>query len=584
MDIKFIHKLGFLFEEPSRWKVLYGGRGAGKCLAIGTQVIMADGSLRAVENIWPGESVMGPDSKPRKVLGTTRGKDTMFRIKQSKGITYVVNSAHILSLKNFETNEILNINVQTAYNNYKEWYRGWKFNNDELSEIFIEEIGEGEYAGFSLDGDHLFLLADGTVTHNTEGCAIALIIFSRTKRLRIACFREFQKSITDSVYSIIKQKIYDLGYQDEFKITNTTIVHLKTGSEFIFLGLRYNIDSIKSLAFIDIAWVEEAKNVSKRSWKILGPTIRGRPVDDPNGRGGPFGLGPEIWVTFNPELDDDETYKMFVLKPPSEFDHKGRRYSIIKKINWQDNPWFPDDLRAEMEESRAKSMDEYLEVWQGNTKKVLEGAIFAEELRKAISEGRIGKVKYDPTKPVNTFWDLGHSDKTAIWFGQTIGVEFNFINYYENSLQKMPHYIKFIQDTGYIFGTHYLPHDGDAETLSNITPKKQLTDVGYKVKIVERPKKKFVGINASRTVFDLCNFDEENCADGLTCLRRYCYEVNEETGSFSKEPEHDTPWSHGADGFQTFALSLKSETASKKPKRKELILSIRSNQTGWMGV
>lgn len=420
----------------------------------------------------------------------------------------------------------------------------------------------------------------------TEGIAIALIIFARSKRLRIACFREFQKSIKESVHSVIKKKIEDLKLEHEFKITDTSIIHKLTGSEFLFLGLRYNVDSIKSLAFIDIAWIEEAKNVSKYSWKILGPTIRGRPKDDPNGLGGPFGLGPEIWVSFNPELDDDETYKRFILNPPSEYDNEGKRYSIIKKINWQDNPWFPDDLRAEMEESRAKNMDEYLEVWQGHTKKVLEGAVYAAELRKATLEERIKKVPYDTSRPVHTFWDLGFRDKTAIWFVQTYGVEFNLIGYYENSLQKMNHYIEYLQSCKFVFGTMNIPHDGDADTVSNITPKKQLTDAGYKVRVIERPTKKYVGINAARTVFDLCNFDEENTADGLNCLRRYCYKVNEDSGAFSKEPDHDTPWSHGADAFQTFALSLKSEVASKKPDRKlhEKVLPFRPNGHGWMGV
>ncbi len=435
------------------------------------------------------------------------------------------------------------------------------------------------------------VLFGGRGAGKTENIAIALIVLSTSKKLRIACFREFQTSIKQSVHSIIKQKIIDLDLEKEFDITDTSIRSLRTGSEFLFAGLRHNIDNVKSMAFIDIAWVEEAKNVSANSWKVLGPTIRGRSKDHPDfknqGLGGPFGKGPEIWISFNPELDDDETYKRFVLKPPRDFDERGNRYAIIKKINWQDNPWFPDDLRAEMEECRFKSEDEYLEVWQGNTKKVLDGAIFAAELRKAVLDKRIGKVPYNANKPVHTFWDLGHSDKTAIWFVQTIGMEFNFIRYYEDSLKKMPHYIKYLQDTGYNYGVHNLPHDGEAETLSNITPKKQLQDVGYKVRIIDRPSKKFVGINASRTVFDLCNFDEENCADGLTCLRRYCYKVNEETGYFSKEPEHDTPFSHGADGFQTFSLSLKSEKASQKlPKddfKANTIVNLRPNVSGWMG-
>ena len=161
------------------------------------------------------------------------------------------------------------------------------------------------------------------------------------------------------------------------------------------------------------------------------------------------------------------------------------------------------------------------------------------------------------------------------------------INYYENRLEKMPHYIKYLNDTGYNFATHNLPHDGSAETLSNVTPEKQLKAVGYKVRIIQAPAKKYIGINAARTVFDLCCFDESNTERGLQCLRRYTYKVDPDTGNFSKEPDHNTPWSHGADAFQTFALSLKSETASeKKPAKapaKIVNLNTRNN-TGWMGL
>lgn len=427
------------------------------------------------------------------------------------------------------------------------------------------------------------ILFGGRGGGKSENIAIALILLASQQKLRIACFREFQSSIAESVHALIKQKIYDIHREDEFDITDKSIISKRTGSEFIFSGLRYNIDKIKSMFRIDIAWVEEARNVSKTSWDKLGPTIRGRYIDDPNGQGGPFGEGPEIWVSFNPELADDETYKRFVLKPPSEYDVNGKRYSIIKKINWTENKFFPPDLRAEMEEMKLKDEDKYLEIWEGHTKIVLEGAIYAAEIKKVLLDKRKGKVPYNPSKPVHTFWDLGHSDKTAIWFIQTVGVEFNIINYYEDRLKKMPFYINKLQEFGYNYGVHNLPHDGDAETLSNVTPRKQLKDIGYKVRIIKRPSRKFVGINAARSVFDLCNFDEDLTADGFQCLSRYCYKVDPDTGTFSKEPDHDTPWSHGADAWQTFALSLKSEADSKKPEK---TISSRNNfkptVDGWM--
>jgi phage terminase large subunit len=237
----------------------------------------------------------------------------------------------------------------------------------------------------------------------------------------------------------------------------------------------------------------------------------------------------------------------------------------------------------EMSVTKASSEIRYLEVWEGHTKQVLEGAIYAEELLQVLKENRKGVVKYNPSKPVFTCWDLGHSDKTAIWFVQKIGLEYNLIDYHQDRLKKMPHYIKVLQDKGYNYSTMYLPHDGDAETLSNVTPKKQLQDVGFTVRIVERPSKKAVGINAARSIFPLCNFDEAKTADGWQCLQRYAYKVLE-NGAFSKEPEHDTPWSHGADGFQTLALSLKSEQETKKGKKEsDSINLITGRSTGWMG-
>jgi len=453
-----------------------------------------------------------------------------------------------------------------------------------LSQIEIEPVGYGEYAGFSLDGDHLFLLEDGTVTHNTVNIARALVILANQRKLRILCGREFQNSIRESVYETLKEQIVSLGLIKEFEILATSIVSKRTGSEFLFKGLRHNIESIKSLASIDIVWIEEANNISKVTWDKLTPTIRGRSADDPRGNIGPFGKGPEIWISFNPELDSDETYKRFVLNPPSKFDKNGNLYSIVEKVNWSDNVWFPDDLREEMEQLKAKDENKWLEVWEGHTKQVLDGAIYAEEIRQAILEKRIGKVPYDPNRPVNTFWDLGRADKTAIWFGQTVGLEFNLINYYEDSLKKMPFYIKVLQDLGYNYGIHFLPHDGAAETLSNVTPQRQLINVGYKTRIVERPAKKFLGINAARSIFPLCNFDEANTPDGLQCLKRYCYKINEDTGTFGKEPDHDTPWSHGADAFQTMALAFKSEKASQKPKTVSSgrVIKLQTNTSAWM--
>jgi phage terminase large subunit len=449
------------------------------------------------------------------------------------------------------------------------------------------------------------VLYGGRGAGKTETIARALIILASQKRLRIGCFRDIQNSIDESVYSTIQYCIHELNLSDEFLIQNNSIVSLRTGSEFIFSGLRYKIQAIKSMARIDIAWLEEARDSSKNTLEKLFPTIRGQ-YKDGETKGGPFGKGPEIWISFNPELDTDPVYEMFVKTRKYTPDYvqneetgQKERYCVVVKVNYYDNPFFPEDLRQQMQVMRDADKDnedddesDYLHVWEGHTIQVLKGAIYAKEIKKILKDGRRGKVPYNPNKPVFVFFDLGHSDKTAIWFIQQAGVEFNVIDYYENRLEKMPHYIKYMQDKPYVYSKIVLPHDGDAETLSNVTPKKQLQNAfpNAHVRIVQRPSKKSVGINAARTVLDLCNFDEENTSDGWQCLCNYAYKINKDNGAFSKEPDHDTPWSHGADSFQTFALSLKPEQEiNKKDKPTERtvgsgkVVNFHRNGNSWMG-
>lgn len=456
----------------------------------------------------------------------------------------------------------------------------------------MAEVEFLEKLGFLLfESARIKVAFGGRGAGKSEGCAIALILLSRTKKLRILCAREIQSSIDESVKETIEANIVNMGFENEFIFTKKQIVCKRTGSRFIFMGLRFNINKVKSLGRIDICWVEEADKVSKSTIDKLLPTIRGRSKFEED-KGGPFGNGPEIWWTFNPDLDTDEVYKQFVLQRDKycpewvkdEQTGEQVRYSIIQKINYWDNKWFPDDLRLQMQVMRSASEDKYLEVWEGHTKIVIEGAIYADELRQVIREGRRGKVPYDPSKPVYTFWDLGHSDKTAIWFIQRVGLEYNVINFYQNNLKKLAHYLEVMQSLNYVYGTVYQPHDADNETLASRSIAKLTRDAGYKVIVVQRPTKKANGINAARTVFPLCNFDEENTADGWQCLSRYGYKVDEDDGTFSREPEHDTPWSHGADAWQTFALSLKTEQETKKPTNRERAARLKPiGNNDWMG-
>src|SRR5262249_34934282 len=155
--------------------------------------------------------------------------------------------------------------------------------------------------------------------------------------LRILCAREFQNSIADSVHRLLSDQVAALGLTGHYDVLQTAI-RGRNGTEFRFEGLRHNVTKIKSYEGVDICWVEEAQSVSKESWDTLIPTIRND--------------GSEIWVTFNPELEEDETYRRFVVAPPKD--------SLVVKIGWQDNPWFPATLRAEKDDLRVRDPDAYL--------------------------------------------------------------------------------------------------------------------------------------------------------------------------------------------------------------------------------
>lgn len=370
------------------------------------------------------------------------------------------------------------------------------------------------------------------------GIAKALLIMGAERPLRILCAREFQSSIEDSVHKLLSDQIDELGLDRQYTVEKATIYHVN-GTEFRFAGIRTNMGKIKSFEGIDICWVEEAANVSKASWMTLIPTIR---KDD-----------SEIWVSFNPELETDETYQRFIVRPPTS--------SIVINIGWQDNPWFPETLREEMEDLKARNIDDYLHVYEGQCKHALEGAVFANELRDAAE--RIVSVPYASTKPVETFWDLGKRDMCSIWFAQVVGFEFRVIDFYENCGQQLAHYIKLLQEKPYAYSTHWLPHDADHDLLaSERTIAQQMRAVFSDVRVIGRTSK-LTQIEAGRSIFGQCWFDRERTSDGVQHLRHYQFEVHPETGQRGKEPLHDEH-SHAADAFMTLGMSLREPKAKVK--------------------
>lgn len=172
--------------------------------------------------------------------------------------------------------------------------------------------------------------------------ARCLLILMMQKKMRVLCAREIQRSIKESVLTLLQDQIKELGLWG-WQPSKTGLIYGPTGSEFLFVGLWHNVESVQSMERIDICWVEEAQKVSDHSWKILIPTIRR--------------AQSEIWISFNPELEDDPTAIRFLQNTPPN--------SIVLKVNWQDNPWLPEVLRQEAEHLRRTDPEEYYHVWEG---------------------------------------------------------------------------------------------------------------------------------------------------------------------------------------------------------------------------
>lgn len=206
---------------------------------------------------------------------------------------------------------------------------------------------------FELPEKLLFLISEkkrykvaygGRGSGKSWSVARCLILLAMKSKVRILCTRQLQTSIKDSVHKLLCDSIDAMGLSKYFDITRDAI-RCYNGSEFIFKGLQNQTNEIKSIEGINYCWVEEAQSVSEDSWSILIPTIRQE--------------GSEIWVTFNPDREEDATYQRFVAHNPPD--------SIVQLVNYNDNAWFPDVLRKEMEYDKEVDYGKYEHVWLGKT-------------------------------------------------------------------------------------------------------------------------------------------------------------------------------------------------------------------------
>lgn len=365
----------------------------------------------------------------------------------------------------------------------------------------------------------------------------------------IVCGREYQNSLADSSFAEVKLAIQsEPCLVERYELGDNYIRTKDKRIEFVFCGLRHNLDSIKSKARIRLLWVDEAEPVSETAWTKTIPTVREE--------------GSEIWVTWNPERKASATNQRFRENPPDD--------SLIAEMNWRDNPWFPSILNKTRLEDKAKRPDQYEHVWEGEYITAQAGAYYAKQLTQAREEHRIGKLNSDPLMTFRAFFDIGgtgaKADAVSIWIVQFIGKEIRALNYYEAIGQQLSVHVAWMRDNGYTPDKHvriYLPHDGvNHDKVYDVSYESELRRAGYIVEVIPNQGAGAATqrIEAMRRAFPFIWFDEVKCAGGIEALGWY-HEKKDELRSIGLGPEHD--WSsHCNDAAGLMAIVYERDTRS----------------------
>jgi hypothetical protein len=301
-----------------------------------------------------------------------------------------------------------------------------------------------------------------------------------------------------------------------------------------------------------------------------------------------FGLMPPgvFSEVVRPALSDRLGWAVFLGTPAG----KNQFYEVAQQA--KSNPeWFYAEYKAsdtgiipESELAAARkdmTADEYAQEYECSFEASVKGAIFSAEISAARASGRICTVPVDPILPVDTDWDLGVGDATAIWFSQSIrSGEVRVIDYYEASGEGLPHYRQVLSDKGYTYGVHTAPHDIQVKELGSGRSRLE-TAQSLGIRFGVAPNIPIEdGIHAARMLLPRCWFDATRCAKGLEALQHYRRDYNSRLNEFKAVPVHD--WaSHGADAFRY--LAVRQQPPKEKPKDTWPRESYIQNETAWMG-
>lgn len=352
------------------------------------------------------------------------------------------------------------------------------------------------------------------------------------------CAREFMNSLADSSFAEIEGAIMSEPWLAAQFDIGRNYIRTKCGSvEFLFMGLRRNITSLKSTANILGCWVDEAEEVPEDSWVTLIPTVREH--------------DSEIWVTWNPKRKNSATHQRFRENPPDN--------AKIIRINYNDNPWFPGVLEMERQSDLERRAEIYSYIWDGDFLVTHSGAYFAKGLQEAKDQGRIGVVGADKLMTLRAYWDIGgtgaKADACAIWLAQFVGKEVRVLGYYEARGQELAVHVQWLRDNGMDNAEMVLPHDGASnDKVFAVSYDSSLRAAGFKTRVIKNMGAGAANkrIEAVRRAMPQVWFNEETTEAGRDALGAY-HPKRDETRGIDLGPEHD--WaSHGADAFGLMAV------------------------------
>jgi hypothetical protein len=274
---------------------------------------------------------------------------------------------------------------------------------------------------------------------------------------------------------------------------------------------------------------------------------------------------PNAWAFLRPILAENGGWALFIYTP------RGRNHGWrMLQMALEHEKWFAQVLSCgetgaidddAIEDERLAGMAEEMiqQEFYCSFDAPLVGSFYGDLLTTAHENGRIGRVPWEPKKPVVTGWDLGMADATGIWFAQEVGKEKRLIDYYEASGKGLDHYAKVLAEKPYAYSEHYVPHDAAVRELGTGKSRVEVAqDMGMRFTVVPRMAIAD-GINAVRMMLPQVWLDDKKCSTGLEALRQYVKERHEGAEGpegkpfYRDKPRHN--WtSHAADALRTLAV------------------------------